>query len=711
MFLFALAAAAGCDGPHPQLVSALFVDGENPDGVVGSDESIVLTFSTPVTLREPVSSGVRLAPATHDLGFYLVRAVEPRDFTGLPDRLRDRQLLVVVQGGDRSVRTAGCYPDCPDASGVSVDFDRLGIETADGRRVHGLSNTVDLSQRDPGPASLVSAEWIDVDRSNSVNDGDELKLTWDRKVGIGEPVRRSHNEVPEDMLVLPVSGDRLDDGRVRTRLEQRAEERTLYAILGSSPRLSPAGVFDPDEFSVGDPTGLAVRGTSILRNHGIIDVFSRGVADASIVDLGGGLDLFVPIRVPRPFEQGVLTEHTATPLPGGLVLVTGGMIPTSGNVPQVLETAYFYDVNSGEWSAPLRMLSPRWGHTATYFAGPDGARGSIDDFVVIAGGWNQHRNPLRTCEVVFPFDDRPEFRPVHGLEGLSRRAHHTAHALEPWTPTGGGTHTTPCGHLVLVGGSDGAVLCGALELIDFTLYRGRTERGFEGFILEGRIHVVGSLAFPRIRHHSALVGLPEAPILFVYGGRGAEGENINALSWSCEALAAPELFAFEIHWADDSTPLWSVTRHRLPVDAIPGARVEPVLIPLREERANLLLVGGSEEESPIDDGELSTAYRIDIDLGRDPIVEYLRAGRMIAPRSQFASTLLPSGHALIVGGRTGGRPTNRVEVFDPASNEFEIYGSRLRQPRYEGTMTPLSEEEWLIVGGAPGGEVYRRPEW
>jgi hypothetical protein len=67
----------------------------------------------------------------------------------------------------------------------------------------------------------------------------------------------------------------------------------------------------------------------------------------------------------------------ATRLPNGKVLVTGGSL--SGNASNAVATASVYDPASGTWSATASMASPRIGHTATLL--PNGK-------VLVTGGSN-----------------------------------------------------------------------------------------------------------------------------------------------------------------------------------------------------------------------------------------------------------------------------------------------------------------------------------
>src|SRR5439155_1493894 len=66
--------------------------------------------------------------------------------------------------------------------------------------------------------------------------------------------------------------------------------------------------------------------------------------------------------------------HTATPLPGGRVLVAGGYNDTSG----VLASAEVYDPASGTWSPTGNMVTGREYHTAAHLPGGR---------VLVAGGF------------------------------------------------------------------------------------------------------------------------------------------------------------------------------------------------------------------------------------------------------------------------------------------------------------------------------------
>ncbi len=92
-------------------------------------------------------------------------------------------------------------------------------------------------------------------------------------------------------------------------------------------------------------------------------------------------------------------DHTATLLPSGKVLVAGGvpvvLDPVAGGIAGTgaLASAEVYDPAAGTWSATGQLATARLGHTATLL--PSG-------MVLVTGGMDSHRNALASAEVYDP---------------------------------------------------------------------------------------------------------------------------------------------------------------------------------------------------------------------------------------------------------------------------------------------------------------------
>ncbi len=84
--------------------------------------------------------------------------------------------------------------------------------------------------------------------------------------------------------------------------------------------------------------------------------------------------------------------HTATLLPDGKVLVTGGFGILTMD-PSALGSAELYDPSSGSWTASRPMNHARYGHTATLL--PDGR-------VLVTGGYPGGGDPLTSAELYDP---------------------------------------------------------------------------------------------------------------------------------------------------------------------------------------------------------------------------------------------------------------------------------------------------------------------
>jgi hypothetical protein len=84
------------------------------------------------------------------------------------------------------------------------------------------------------------------------------------------------------------------------------------------------------------------------------------------------------------------SHHTATLLPSGKVLVTGGYSYQLGTS---LGTSEIYDPTTGNWSSPDTLITDRYYHTATLLSSGK---------VLVSGGFNKENVNFNTCEIYDP---------------------------------------------------------------------------------------------------------------------------------------------------------------------------------------------------------------------------------------------------------------------------------------------------------------------
>ncbi|WP_338068601.1 Kelch repeat-containing protein, partial [Archangium gephyra] len=115
--------------------------------------------------------------------------------------------------------------------------------------------------------------------------------------------------------------------------------------------------------------------------------------------------------------------HTATLLPSGKVLVTGGE-----DLIRFLTRAEVYDPGTGEWRTTDPLAMARRGHAATLL--PSGK-------VLVTGGWNSRYTPLARAELYDPGTEKWHTT----SDSFKARANHTATLL-------------PSGKVLVTGGED-----------------------------------------------------------------------------------------------------------------------------------------------------------------------------------------------------------------------------------------------------------------
>ena len=337
-------------------------------------------------------------------------------------------------------------------------------------------------------------------------------------------------------------------------------------------------------------------------------------------------------------------EYTATLLPGGTVLVTGGY----GNSPAGsdgyqggLASAELYDPGTGSWTATGEMIEGRWGHTATLL--PDGR-------VLVTGGCCTGEGAQASAELYDP-GSRSWTATASMIEA---RNNHTATLLLDGR--------------VLVAGGDSA---GAGTLASAELY----DPGSGSWTATTR------MAEARFSHTATL--LPDGMVL-VAGGccSGRLPENV-------DSLTSAEMY-------DPVGGSWTTT----------GGLIEPrdshtaTLLP----DGRLLVAGGSRSSGGgfgIEPYPLASVELYDPGSG-----SWTATGNMIGAR-QGTATLLLDGKVLVAGDSgyvlaDGGYVQVSAELYDPGSGSWSATGKMIEARTYGHTATLLPDGRVLVAGGSDG---------
>jgi hypothetical protein len=266
-------------------------------------------------------------------------------------------------------------------------------------------------------------------------------------------------------------------------------------------------------------------------------------------------------------------SYTATLLPNGKVLVSGGY-SVSGRI----ATAEVYDPASGSWSATGSMASLRSQHTATLLA---------DGRVLVAGGVGG--GFLATAEVYDPASG--SWSATGSM--ASPRMYHTATLL-------------PDGKVLISGGNNNNVILAGAEMYDPA---------------SGSWSAAAPLASPRYHHTATL--LPNDKLLVSGGYTGSSG------------LATTEVYG-------PASGSWSATGSM----AMPRYQHTATLL----DNGKVLITGGNTHSAELYAPDLGT---------------WSAAGSMASRRYQHTATLLPNGNVLISGGTNGSSDLATAELYTP----------------------------------------------
>jgi len=282
--------------------------------------------------------------------------------------------------------------------------------------------------------------------------------------------------------------------------------------------------------------------------------------------------------------------HAAILLPNGKVLVTGG---TAGEAPNGNSSDDLYDPATGTWTrlgdSPSGPTIPnRLSHTATLL--PNGK-------VLVAGGWSLFSGIRSSSELYDPTDGTNGSWTFAGSMSVARYLH-TATLL-------------PNGKVLIAGGGNDTEFLSSAELYDPAT----------GWTATGSMSVIRA-------YHTATL-LPNGKVLVV-GGNG-----------NFSAPGSAELY-------DPATGTWtptgstSILRFKHTATLLPNGKV--------------LVSGGS---GPISGGTLSSAELYDPATGT-----WTATGPLNASRQSHTATLLPNGDVLVTGGiRTNTIPHFSAELY------------------------------------------------
>jgi hypothetical protein len=386
------------------------------------------------------------------------------------------------------------------------------------------------------------------------------------------------------------------------------------------------------------------------------------------------------------------TTHTATLLPNGKVLLTGGYNggvagPIPGS-PAWNNSADVFDPASGMFVSllPNTMTSGRSLHTAVVL---------VDGRVLIAGGFSG-AVVLNTAELV-DFSTGS----FASLPSMSKgRAYHTATALSngkilmaggesnteltvamaelfdpglgSFTPATNAMTTPRDSHTATLLANGKVLMAGGLAGADLFAFA-PTDHAELFDPDSGTFTAISSMTSARVEHGATL--LPNGKVLLTGGWKTSTYQK------------TAELF-------DPATGTFKLLSHTLATE--------------RRGHTSTLLANG---KVLIAGGEVGAASLVsDTAEIFDPITETFTplTSVMSVKRSYHTATLLPNGKVLLTGGYDGSGYSDAADLFDPVSNTFTALPT-MNSRRYAHTATLLANGKVLLAGGISNVGVPEAP--
>jgi RHS repeat-associated protein len=387
----------------------------------------------------------------------------------------------------------------------------------------------------------------------------------------------------------------------------------------------------------------------------------RGTKIELWVDAGGEAVLVDPVWAPAATMSAARSEHTATLLSSGKVLVAGGI----GSA--ILASAELYDPAANTWSSAGSMSIARSSHRATLLSSGK---------VLVTGGFGS--TYLASAEL---YDPGTNTWSSAGSMSAAR-SDHTATLLSSdkvLVAGGSGVGATSLASAQLYDSatntwSPASSMSAARSKHTATLFSGGKVLVAGGFsaaaLASAELYDPGTNAWSPVSPMSAARSSHTATLLsgdkvLMTGGEGAA------------ALASAQLY-------DLATNTWSSAGS---MSAARSGHTATLL-----SSGKVLVAGGV---GP------SFVYLASAELYDPGTNAWTSGGSMSVARYLQTATLL-NGKVLIVGGRSGTVGAASAELFDPSVNAWSSAGS-MSVARSSHTATVLSNNQVLVVGGTSNG--------
>jgi Kelch motif/Galactose oxidase, central domain len=435
----------------------------------------------------------------------------------------------------------------------------------------------------------------------------------------------------------------------------------------------------------GQTATLLPNGQVLVAGGGCNGGFMACSPDTTLSTLSSA-ELYNPATGKWRFTGGMRTGRqyqTATLLPAGDVLVTGGLNNCDEGVCTDTSTAELYHPSTGKWTSTGSMHTVRERHTATLL--PDGD-------VLVAGGLNQGGF------LGNPGGNSTDAEIYHPATGKWTRAASMAR------PHIGQTATLLRGGWVLIAGGRTKVA----EIYE-------PQRGI--WVTPG--------AMTTVRTSQTATLLPNGHVL-VTGGSGPDGQP---LSTAEEFLAGPGplvtvtpasiAFGGQQVGTTSGTHTYQVTNYGSADLVATGAGLtgrHPGDFRAATDCAKTPVPPGSTCTVQVRFAPTSTGPRTAAAVLSDnapgapqgPAVggfgggpdAWVPVGSMTTPRDSFTATLLPNGKVLMAGGETSvTHSVATADLYNPATRSFSPTGS-LHTAREAATATLLRDGQVLVAGGS-----------